>query len=324
MYFALGKTVSLVTVFVWIRYLSVVLLPAGFFAAALLLELPPLTAAASAMLAPLISTDAWYGLDYSSYVTAGRGLFPQAVAAVLLLLQWLRISSAASRQVGLWRLLSGLPVFAISSGWIGAVTLCLLALLPDAAVARALRIRRTIFVGGVALLVSAFQLLPVWIDSPILNHSRWEQSWKWDSFGAVVVLKALFTGEVLDHGRLPVLSLLALLGAVVILWKLYREHCLPAPEGFVLSAAMLWLLVFFGRPTWGSLLLLLGATRDLHLHRVVGAVHIFRLAAAIRGNRWRQRAHGYSAGAWLPCWCSRRCCRNARDIRRAMKPMEPK
>ena len=37
-YFALGKTVSLLTVFVWIRYLSIVLLPGAFFAAALLLE----------------------------------------------------------------------------------------------------------------------------------------------------------------------------------------------------------------------------------------------------------------------------------------------
>jgi hypothetical protein len=46
-YFMLGKTVSLVTVFGWMRYLWVVLLPAGFFAAARLLELPPLTAAAS-------------------------------------------------------------------------------------------------------------------------------------------------------------------------------------------------------------------------------------------------------------------------------------
>ena len=88
---------------------------------------------------------------------------------------------------------------------------------------------------------------------------------------------------------LPVLSLLALLGAVLILWRLYRDHRLPAPEGFVLSGAVLWLLVFFGRPTWGPLLLLLGAVRDLHLHRVVGAVHIFLvlLAAIAMEAGWR-------------------------------------
>jgi hypothetical protein len=233
------------------------------------------------MLAPLISTDAWYGLDYSSYVTTGRGLFPQAVAAVLLLLA----IGCGFQALGRGRygapagLLLGLTCIChFIYGWIGAVTLCLLALLPDAAVARSLRIRRTVFVGGVAVLVSAFQLLPVWIDSPILNHSRWEQPWKWDSFGAGVVLKALFTGEVLDHGRLPVLSLLALLGSLVILWRLYREHRLTTAEVFVLSAAVLWLLVFFGRPTWGPLLLLLGATRDLHRRRGHG------VSAPLRGT----------------------------------------
>ena len=85
-YFALGKTVTLLTVFVWVRYLSLVLLPLSFFAMVRCFELPPLTAAAAAMLAPLISTPQLYGLEYESYVWAGFGLFPQAVATHFLLL----------------------------------------------------------------------------------------------------------------------------------------------------------------------------------------------------------------------------------------------
>ena len=294
-YFMLGKTVSLVTVFVWMRYLWVVLLPAGFFAAARLLELPPLTAAASAMLAPLISTDSWYGLDYSSYVSTGRGLFPQSVAAVLLLVaigcgyQALR----RGRRGVLAGILLGLTcVCHFIYGWIGAVTLCLLALLPDAEVGRWLRIRRTVFVGFVALALSAFQLLPVWMDRAILNHSRWEGTWKWDSFGAGVIMKALVTGELLDHGRPAVLSLIALIGAVLVSWRFYKGRRQPAAESFVLAGAVFWLLVFFGRPTWGPLLVLVGAMRDLHLHRVVGAVHIFLvlLAAIAMAAGWRELA----------------------------------
>jgi Bacterial membrane protein YfhO len=305
LYFVLGKTVSLTTVFVWVRFLSVVLLPAGFFAAALLLELPPLTAAAAAMLSPLISTDGWYGLDYSSYVSTGRGLFPQSVAAILLLLSIGYGFRAVrhGRQGVLAGALLGLTCLShFIYGWIGAVSLCLLALLPDPAVARQLRIRRTLCVGCVALVLSAFQLLPVWIDGPILNHSRWEEAWKWDSFGAIVVLKALLSGELLDHGRLPVLSLLALIGTGLIVWRFYKTRRLPAAEGFVLSGAVLWLLVFFGRPTWGPLLLLLGVTRDLHLHRVVGAVQIFLvlLAAIALATGWRELARrGYVALALL-------------------------
>src|SRR6266545_7848003 len=38
-YFALGKTVSLLTVFCWVRFLAVVLVPVSFYAAARLLDL---------------------------------------------------------------------------------------------------------------------------------------------------------------------------------------------------------------------------------------------------------------------------------------------
>jgi hypothetical protein len=157
-------------------------------------------------------------------------------------------------------------------------------------------------VGFVAIVLSAFQLLPVWMDRAILNHSRWEGSWKWDSFGAGVVMKALVTGELLDHGRPAVLSLMALIGAVLVSCRFYKARWQSAAEGFVLSGAVFWLLVFFGRPTWGPLLVLLGAMRDLHLHRVVGAVHIFLvlLAAIAMEAGWRELARrGYVALALL-------------------------
>jgi hypothetical protein len=304
-YFALGKTVSLVTVFVWIRYLSVVLLPAGFFAASRLLGFPPLIAAAAALLAPLISTANFYGLDDSSYVSTGRGLFPQSVAAILLLLA-IGYGYRAVRTGRAW-VLAGLflgltAVCHFIYGWMGAVTLCLLALLPNPDAGRWLRVRRTVCVGSVALVLAAFQLLPVLLDSPILNHSRWEEKWKWDSFGAAFVLKALFAGELLDHDRPPVLSLLALSGALLLLWRFWKSRRLRAPEAFVLAGAFLWVLVFFGRPTWGPLLLLLGVSRDLHLHRAVGAVHVFLvlLAAIAMGTFWRELARrGQLAAAIL-------------------------
>src|ERR1039457_5717685 len=66
-YFALGKSAALMTVFVWIRFLAVVLLPLSFFVSARLMGLAPLTAAAAAMLAPLISTNFLYGVEYGSY-----------------------------------------------------------------------------------------------------------------------------------------------------------------------------------------------------------------------------------------------------------------
>ena len=57
----------------------------------------------------------------------------------------------------------------------GAITLCLAVLLPDS-VGRLQRLRRLICVALASLAVSAFQIVPVILDSPIINHSRWEES----------------------------------------------------------------------------------------------------------------------------------------------------
>ncbi len=294
-YFAFGKTVSLVTVFIWVRFLALVLLPLGFYAAASLFELPPLAAAAAALLAPLISTDNLYGLEANSYVATGRGLFPQSLAALLLLFA-LGYGYRALRYGRQW-MLAGLLLGLTAAchfiyGWVGAVTLCLLALLPEPATSLWLRLRRTLAVGSAALAVAAFQIVPVLLDAPFLNHSRWEESWKWDSFGAAFVLKNLFTGELLDHGRLPVLTLLASAGTAVLLWDFWKTRRLQANQRFVLAAALLWLLLFFGRPVWGPLLLLLGVSPDLHLHRTIGALQLFLvlLAAIALETGWRSLA----------------------------------
>src|ERR1700690_482662 len=85
-YFASAKTLSLMTVFVWVRFLSLLLLPLTFFVTARLLSLGWWEAAAASLLAPLVSTNFLYGVEYGSYLWAGSGLFTQAVATHFLLL----------------------------------------------------------------------------------------------------------------------------------------------------------------------------------------------------------------------------------------------
>jgi hypothetical protein len=176
----------------------------------------------------------------------------------------------------------------------------------------------------VALLLSAFQLAPMLIDGANINHSRWEAVWKWDSFGAGQVLQWLFTGELLDHGRLPVLTLLALAGAGLFAWnwrrglpgnnQSNRRQPLPSGRGsecasepspnfaahaFALWGAALWTLLFFGRPFWGPLLTMLGASDDMQLHRVIGGAQIFLvlLAAIALGALWRELARRWHYSA---------------------------
>ena len=78
------------------------------------------------------------------------------------------------------------------------------------------------------------------------------------------------------------LSLLALLGAVVCVVRIRRGALEPstgaespsAAYAFALFGALLWLLMFCGRPTWGVLFTMLGAG-NVHLHRLIGGLHTF-------------------------------------------------
>jgi len=281
-YFALGKAVPLMTVFVWVRFLSVLLLPLTFFAAARLLAFTEMEAAAAALLAPLVSTNFLYGIEFGSYVWAGSGLFTQAIATHFLLLA-IGFGYQAVRR-GKYRsiagILLGLTYLAhFIYGYIGALTICLAAVLPASGPAFRLRAARTLWVGAVAFLVAAFELIPMLRDGYLINHSRWELVWKWDSFGAGQVLRWLFSGELLDHSRLPVLSLLALGGALVCV----RTARATERNLFLVSAAVLWILIFFGRPFWGPLLTVLGIPADFPLHRAIGGVHIFLVLLAAAG-----------------------------------------
>jgi hypothetical protein len=177
-------------------------------------------------------------------------------------------------------------------GYMAAVSLCLLAVMPDDAVSRRIRIRRTLQLGVAAALLTAFQLVPMLIDRANINHSRWESAWKWDSFGASQVLRWLFTGELLDHGRLPILTALAFGGAGLLIWLAKKRQPVGAAHTFALLGAAFWILMFFGRPFWGPSLALLGVSDDVQLHRVIGGAQIFLvlLAAIALAALWRETA----------------------------------
>ena len=285
----------------------------SFFAAARWFGLRPLTAAAAALLAPLVSTNFLYGIEYGSFTWAGSGLYPQAVAANFLLLSLGSGFRAlrTGRRLTLAGILLGLTFLShFIYGYMGALSLALLTVIPDAAVAWTARLRRMVWVGVAAAALAAFEIAPLLIDGTI-NHSRWEFVWKWDSFGAAQVLRWLFTGELLDHGRLLVLTALAFAGAAWFAFEKWTRRK-PAKRGlrqgdpgaanpahlFILLAAALWIAMFFGRPFWGPLLDVLGVSRDMQLHRVIGGAQIFLVFLAAIGLTetalalWRHRRYG--------------------------------
>ncbi len=332
LYLGLGKSVGLMTLFIWVRYLLLLLLPLTVYGSARWMGLRPAYAAAAALLAPLVSTDGLYGIEFGSYVWRGSGLYAQAWSMHLLLLSLGLAFRAMQRGRGLTTagFLLGLTFLShFIYGYIGALSVVMLAFVPFMAARPLQRAFRVVWIGTVAFALAAFVILPLWNDAPFLNHSRWEADWKWNSFGGWAVLNQLLSGDLLDFGRLPVLSILALAGALVCLRRLRgRGATLPAGRAhsdtasstyaFVLAGAALWLLLYCGRSAWGVLYMLLGAIREMHLHRLVGGAQVFLvLLAGIglgsfwlllmrTGLRWRHAAAlGVTVALLWPAWSER-------------------
>jgi hypothetical protein len=286
LYFGMFKLVPLATIFMWVRFLSLGLIPLTFYATAKLLGLPRPAQIAAALLAPLVSGDS-FGIDYGSYVWAGHGLFPQAVATHFLLLA---IGSGwrAIRKGDNWILPAA---FLACTGWcnllygyVGGMTMIIVAVIPEppALLSRIweCRARQLLKIG----LFSAFCALPkliTWISQP---HSQASETggraFMVDSFGAVKVLHDAFTGALLDHGRLPVLTILVAIGIGVGLLR-------KSPQTtFLLAACATWVALYFGRPFWGDALYLVGITPMFQLHRLIGLVQIFGVLLAALALSW--------------------------------------
>src|ERR1035437_9818437 len=146
---------------------------------------------------------------------------------------------------------------------------------------------------GLLGFVCALPKLVAWImagtilESPQMAVGR---AYMTDSFGAAKVLHDAFTGELMDHGRLPVLTLLVAFGIAISVLR-------RSPQtSFVFVACTAWLALYFGRPLWGDALYLVGITPAMQLHRLIGPVQIFAVLLAAIGISWaweRSKASGY-------------------------------
>src|SRR5205823_13035351 len=121
-------------------------------------------------------------------------------------------------------------------------------------------------------------LIPLLRDSAYLNQTVWETPTKADSFGARTVLGWLLNGSLLDYHRFPSLTILAGFGAAVCLLR-WRQPLYRMP----LALGSLWLLAYFGRPTWGFILDLIPLSHSLQLHRLINGVHLAAILLAAIG-----------------------------------------
>ena len=145
------------------------------------------------------------------------------------------------------------------------------------------RLGRLAVVGGLAVVISLYMSLPFLLGKAYFSASPYLQRWKYDSFGAQEVLKWLVDGDLLDAGRLPVLTVLLALGVAAAVFLRTR------PAMLALTLLAVWLVLFFGRITWGRLADVLPMHEGLLFHRFIGGVHLAAILLIGLGGEWLWR-----------------------------------
>ncbi|HZY60757.1 MAG TPA: hypothetical protein VFE56_13410 [Candidatus Binataceae bacterium] len=294
--------------FAFLYYLLLTLTPAAVYLGVRLFGLGPLAAGICALLffAPSEAGDfGRYGMSYGAYVWRGSGLYTQLVAFDLLV----PALGLAARAIdtGRWRITAAILIAATAMshlifGYVAILSVVVIALVgtPET---RGRRVARAGLIVGLTLALIAWFVVPLLRVSAEVNRSRWDDVWKFDSWGAAVILRELVRGHLLDDGRAPALTL-ALLGGAIVAAVKWRDRVARR----LLALTAVWLLLFFGRETWGHLLLALGIASQFHLHRLQSAFELFAVvltawaiaqvaAAAISARGWIALAAGIALGA---------------------------
>lgn len=152
--------------------------------------------------------------------------------------------------------------------------------------------------GGVFLLLG-YWIFPILMHGNYHNNSVWDPIWKFDSYGAIEVLKNLFNGDLFDFGRFPTLTIMVFIGFFATFFLSASSHVaekekipasatLPTTYSLIPFAVLFlfWLLMYFGRTTWGGFIDLIPGMKDFHLSRFIVGVHIAGLFLIAIGFEW--------------------------------------
>lgn len=255
------------------RYLFLVLFPLSIFWAMRRFGFDYLAAGLSALVSSLFSTDGLFGLDYGSYIWRGIGLYPQLWAMFFLPLALAETYRVIFQKNRFFLAVLFSAIAFLSNAVYGYILLLSTILFLSLASKKEITaiLKRIVISLCLLALVTSYFWLPFLLDQNYLNRSIWEPAFKYDSLGAKKILSDLFTGQTLDYGRFPSLTLLFFLGliAITFLKRYYQKK-----YRFLLIFTIFWLLLYFGRAFWDGILNLLPLSQDLHFHRLVGAFHL--------------------------------------------------
>jgi hypothetical protein len=261
--------------FAMLYYLLLVAVPACTYIGARLFGLEPIAAGFASILIIGVSEVgdfSRYGLSYGAYVRRGSGLYTQLMSFDLLM-PALGLA-AHSLNTGRRRILAACLVAAtalshVVFGYAAILSIAIMALVGPKG-DRSRRVVRAASILIPAVILLAWFVVPMLLASGEMNRCRWDDVWKFDSWGAGNALNELFRGRFLDWDRLPVLTLSLLAASMLALYRWKR----PMPRRLLVLTAV-WLLIFFGRTTWGYFMLALGLPGIFHVSRFESVFELF-------------------------------------------------
>ncbi len=219
---------SLLTTLNLVRYLLMVLFPLTVYWSMRRMEFSPIAAAVGAAFASTFSSRLEYGFDYQSYIWLGYGMFPQLCSMHLMFIGVACLHRVFERSKGFAAAILASAAMVLSDllyGYIFAVAALIVWLLSiskriaqvdrfaDAAGSVWRLTVRFAMVASIAFVISAYQTVPFLHQVQYINRVN-AGGVSHSSEGLLAVLSNLFTGGLFDHQRLPVVTILVLLGII--------------------------------------------------------------------------------------------------------------
>src|SRR5580698_402147 len=279
-----GLAVGPDVAFRWSLYLLLSLWPISVYLSARAFGAGRPAAAASAAMAPFLVSATGVGYEQHAYVWTGFGVWTQLWASWTLPLAWGWSWRAIRDGRGYLAavLLTALTVaLHFETGYLALSVLLVWPFVAGRPLVTRLR-RAAVLLGG-SLLASA------WVIVPLVAQRRWaavneplQGSGLVNGYGARAVLGWLVSGQLLDHGRLPVITVFAALG-FALAWLAWSSD---TDARALLAAFAVSLLFAFGRTTFGSLVTVIPGSADLFFRRFMMGAQLTALLLAGRGAAW--------------------------------------
>jgi hypothetical protein len=295
LHFLTAGKVQLLMLYRLTMLVALVAFPIANYRALRWLNLSTTTAAWGAFFSFLISAQGKYGIELESFTWSGWGLFTQLVALPILplaLAGGFRAITGSRKTIGYAALLAAAFLAHILYGYIAALSMIIVPFMtgPFAEVRKKLIVLLRYLLQ--AFCIISFFAVPLMLHRAYHLKSLYDEASKFDSHGARQILTWLFSGDLFDSGRLPVLTCLVTAGLYLCGRKWLEKK---SPEyGWIACGFIFWLCLYFGRATWGSLIDLLPMSHGLHLERLSSGVHIFGIwLAAIAMGRLSVWALGF-------------------------------